>query len=110
MKNFELEGSQTVTTDSTSYVSPPPLQDEGEPNLQIRPGQPLQLVRNTQLMVPLPGQEVEKQNPLYESVTSKPSTRTESEVGNQEQQSQEEDLEHSQSSVIKSSDFVQSNS
>lgn len=105
MKNFELEGSQTVTTDSISCVSPPPLQDVSEPNLQIRPGQPPQL-RNT----PLPGQEMEKQNPLYESVTSKPSTHSESGAGGQEQQSQGEDLEHSQSSVIKSSDFVQSNS
>lgn len=110
MKNFELEGSQTVTTDSISCVSPPPLQDVSEPNLQIRPGQPPQLVRNTQLMAPLPGQEMEKQNPLYESVTSKPSTHSESGAGGQEQQSQGEDLEHSQSSVIKSSDFVQSNS
>lgn len=110
MKNFELEGSQTVTTDSISCVSPPSLQDVSEPNLQIRPGQPPQLVRNTQLMAPLPGQEMEKQNPLYESVTSKPSTHSESGAGGQEQQSQGEDLEHSQSSVIKSSDFVQSNS
>lgn len=74
-----------------------------EPQLQ-------QLKEQTQLIVPLPGQEMEKQNPLYHSVTSKQSTHSESGVEDQEQLSQQEILEHSQSSVIKSSDFVQSTS